>query len=1046
MLPLAVRLLFATSSLLVSGWCTIKSTHAAATKEETKNATGSDRYDDAYFLEHWSNTSHSLQIERHLSSSPSTAVIGGLQPFWLAGEAKVLASDIAFGFYKEHLEGSGAAGTSADEVAAIADLFLRWWVPGLVGCLFRESADAYPRTSQMKGQGIGLEDCIFPRELVAKCPWFRASPTASFVVTPLLLAAKFPNRKWYVLADCDTIFSPLALAQFLETYSPTEDWYIGSRSENVGARRSQGWDMASVGAGVVLSGHLLEPSVALLARCFDAAPWSKSPSGAWVLHRCLGRLGIPLTAVAGFKAMDEKHPVLLRHLLEASPMGGGLLSVKAKQNNGLFMHGSRISEPAFFASLFRDPIALGASCVCEVRVGGRAGLFTATVSAGLSVRLWPGRFSSQLWDFTRSEALSPPPGVKAKKTVFENTGENMIRYTYNARQPPLVKASTIPSVYLPERHVATHSGEKGSAAEQWRRRRLGAGRERYPWIAVVVVEEIMKEGLPLLVGARRGLCHLAAHEVVFTGGSAGDSGSVLVLRIRDCAHQHAPPSSEKKEILGGLAGSALANMIHQDGGGPANTYTGMRERNLGAFQPAFLGIPVAETLRRARRTRIRRRRLQVYESGSINNDTATFVDGVSTGTMSGGYATEVVRRLASAAEATINPSDCTWVAWRAKMVCGATDGKGHTHTVSSTPKGKAPWHGSSTSSQQLSLDDGSSSGPESWVSQSGASIATMPEANLVASGATPSWLSNKAPLQDEYKFAIANMAFGIISSAATVSQRLELLKLWWLPGAQGCLSLDKHVSANTLGHLLPPGLDVCGVPWHIQKKAWMKQGVKGRGLHRGAILHLILHGRFALKKWYIVGDDDTLFNPLALAQYLSAYDASSTWYFGGRSEMMDTRHRIGWDMAYGGGGVVLSSGFMVGYGEALERCFDDAPWFAAPGGDWVLAKCVGRLGVPLTQGGGFHQFDEGGPNMIRDALERHPVAPLLSVVYWRLGALLASFQACLWIRNRRLLGTQKNRGGIERAINVFASSLTFRPRCTMSRESSSPGSRLYPTS
>ena len=975
------RLFLATLCPLVSGWFSIEPTHAAVVEDYTN---AGDRLDGDFFLGHWNNSSYNLQTERHLSSSAPPAAVGGLQPFWLAGEAKVLASDIAFGFYKEHLEGSGATGTSADEVAAISDLLLRWWVPGLVGCLFRESADAYPRTTQLKGQGIGLEDCIFPRELVAKCPWFRASSTASFVVTPLLLAAKFPNRKWYVLADCDTIMNPLALAQFLETYSPDEDWYIGSRSENTGTRRSQGWDVASTGAGVVLSGHLLEPSVALLARCFDAASWNKSPSGAWVLHRCLGRLGVPLTAVAGFKAMDEKHSVFLRHLMEAPPVGGGFLSVKVKQKSGLFAHGSRISEAAFFASLFRDPIALGASCVCEVRVGGRAGLYTATVSAGLSVRLWPGRLTSQLWDFTRNEAISPPPGVKAKKTVFENTGETLIRYAYSAWQPPLVRASTIPSVYLPEKYVVTHSGESEGSAEQWRgrrrRRRLGAGRERYPWIAVVVVEEISKEGLPLLVGARRGLCHLATHEVVFTGGTAGDSGPVLVLRLRDCAHQHAPPSNEKKEILGGLAGSALANLIHQDGGGPANTYTGMRERNLGAFQPAFLGIPVVESVRRSRRSRSRRqRRLQMHESSKNNNGTAALVDGALNDAMSLIKENEFGRRLGSAAEATINPSDCTWVAWKSKMVCGATDGKGHTHTVASTPKGKAPWHGSASSQQQQHAFDDASSGPESWVSKGGASIATMPEANLVASEASSSWLSNKAPLQDEYKFAVSNMAFGIISSAATVSQRLQLLKLWWLPGAQGCLSLDKHVSATTLGHLLPPGLDVCGVPWHIQKKAWMKQGVKGRGLHRGAILHLILHGRFALKKWYVVGDDDTLFNPLALAQYLSAYDASLSWYFGGRSEMMDTRNHIGWDMAFGGGGIVLSGGFMLGFGEALERCFDDAPWFGAPGGDWVLAKCVGRLGVPLTQGGGFHQFDEGGPNMIRDAIERHPVAPFLSV-------------------------------------------------------------------
>ena len=79
-----------------------------------------------------------------------------------------------------------------------------------------------------------------------------------------------------------------------------------------------------------------------------------------------------------------------------------------------------------------------------------------------------------------------------------------------------------------------------------------------------------------------------------------------------------------------------------------------------------------------------------------------------------------------------------------------------------------------------------------------------------------------------------------------------------------------------------------------------------------------------------------MLNPLALAQWLGNFGADDPWYLGGRSEAVAQRDVIGWDMAFGGGGLVLSGGFLRGAGgQALERCFDQAPWATSPGGDKV---------------------------------------------------------------------------------------------------------------
>lgn len=84
-------------------------------------------------------------------------------------------------------------------------------------------------------------------------------------------------------------------------------------------------------------------------------------------------------------------------------------------------------------------------------------------------------------------------------------------------------------------------------------------------------------------------------------------------------------------------------------------------------------------------------------------------------------------------------------------------------------------------------------------------------------------------------------------------------------------------------------------------------------------------------------------------------------------------------MGFGGGGIVLSSGLLNRMGGVLERCYDDSLWDVAPGGDWILHRCLSRLGIPLTSHAGMHQSDSRIPSHIKDMLERHPVAPFISL-------------------------------------------------------------------
>jgi hypothetical protein len=46
---------------------------------------------------------------------------------------------------------------------------------------------------------------------------------------------------------------------------------------------------------------------------------------------------------------------------------------------------------------------------------------------------------------------------------------------------------------------------------------------------------------------------------------------------------------------------------------------------------------------------------------------------------------------------------------------------------------------------------------------------------------------------------------------------------------------------------------------------------------RGALMPLVLWRHYPGRRWYVMGTDDTLYSPLAMAQYLSNYDPFEEW-------------------------------------------------------------------------------------------------------------------------------------------------------------------------
>lgn len=112
----------------------------------------------------------------------------------LAPDAKSVREDLAFGFL-----------TSADALVTRVGLLRWWWLPGSVGCAYLD--ESLLPTELSEHLPPGLDTCYTPESFRAK-PWYvKYSRERRGAVMPLLLAAKFPDRKWYLCGHDDTVRS-----------------------------------------------------------------------------------------------------------------------------------------------------------------------------------------------------------------------------------------------------------------------------------------------------------------------------------------------------------------------------------------------------------------------------------------------------------------------------------------------------------------------------------------------------------------------------------------------------------------------------------------------------------------------------------------------------------------------------------------------------------------------------------------------------------------------------------------------------------------------
>uniref|UniRef100_A0ACD5YXJ0 Uncharacterized protein n=1 Tax=Avena sativa TaxID=4498 RepID=A0ACD5YXJ0_AVESA len=220
---------------------------------------------------------------------------------------------------------------------------------------------------------------------------------------------------------------------------------------------------------------------------------------------------------------------------------------------------------------------------------------------------------------------------------------------------------------------------------------------------------------------------------------------------------------------------------------------------------------------------------------------------------------------------------------------------------------------------------------------------------------------------------LQHVVFGIAASARLWEKRKEYIKIWWRPnsGMRGFVWLDRGVRESRVPEGLPAikiSSDTSGFPYTHR-----------RG-HRSAIrISRIVSETFRLGlpgvRWFVMGDDDTIFLPDNLLAVLGRLDHRQPYYIGSPSESHLQNIFFSYGMAFGGGGFAISQPLAARLERMQDACIRRYP--SLYGSDDRIQACMAELGVPLTRHPGFHQYDVYGD--LLGLLAAHPVAPLVSL-------------------------------------------------------------------
>ncbi|XP_037494691.1 uncharacterized protein LOC105628343 isoform X2 [Jatropha curcas] len=222
-----------------------------------------------------------------------------------------------------------------------------------------------------------------------------------------------------------------------------------------------------------------------------------------------------------------------------------------------------------------------------------------------------------------------------------------------------------------------------------------------------------------------------------------------------------------------------------------------------------------------------------------------------------------------------------------------------------------------------------------------------------------------------YNTELKHIVFGIAASANLWEKRKEYVKIWWRPKeTRGIVWIDKKVRSRR-----NEGLPEIRVSADTSKFKYSNRQGDRSAIRISRVVSETL--RLGLKdvRWFVMGDDDTVFVVDNVVRILSKFDHRQFYYIGSSSESHLQNIYFSYAMAYGGGGFAISFPLAQELAKMQDTCIQRYPGLY--GSDDRIQACMAEIGVPLTREAGFHQYDVYGD--LLGLLGAHPVTPMASL-------------------------------------------------------------------
>ncbi|MED6120765.1 hypothetical protein PIB30_024054 [Stylosanthes scabra] len=244
-----------------------------------------------------------------------------------------------------------------------------------------------------------------------------------------------------------------------------------------------------------------------------------------------------------------------------------------------------------------------------------------------------------------------------------------------------------------------------------------------------------------------------------------------------------------------------------------------------------------------------------------------------------------------------------------------------------------------------------------WVAISGAIFLTFQYFNISFfdnyTNTTSTFFNQYTHLQEHEPTNISHILFGISASVKTWPMRRHYIDLWWQPNVtRGFLWLDSDPHQNN-----DDAWPETSPPYKVSGNTSSFKYLGGPLRYQIRMSRVVKESfELGLKnvRWFVMGDDDTVFFPENLVSVLSKYDHNEMYYIGGNSESVEQNEWNFFKMAYGGAGVAISYPLAMVLAKRFDECIERYAHLF--GCDGRIMSCASEIGIHLTHELGFHQL------------------------------------------------------------------------------------------